>query len=94
MTEVLTPALTLYIAGQLPNSRRACAHLNEWLRACGQSFPLEVVDVLDVPARAAAERIFYTPMLVITSEARRDVLVGDLSDAAELDRLLAPAMAP
>jgi hypothetical protein len=33
-------------------------------------------------------------MLVITSEARRDVLVGDLSDAAELDRLLAPAMAP
>ena len=40
------PQLTLYVAGDLPNSRRALAHLSTWLTE--SSIPRENVKIVDV----------------------------------------------
>lgn len=75
------PRLTLYVAGDLPNSRRARAHLEDWLsRATIPVAEVEVVDVLARPERAAEDDIFITPAFVFTGEAGRQLFVGDLSD--------------
>ncbi|TCO78341.1 circadian clock KaiB family protein [Chromatocurvus halotolerans] len=85
-----TPRLTLYIAGDLPNSRRARAHLEAWLqRAAIASDDVEVVDVLTHPERAAEEDIFMTPALVFSGGSGRQVFVGDLSDGEYLGDLQA-----
>lgn len=76
-----SPRLTLYIAGDLPNSRRAKAHLEAWLqRASIPHDDVEIVDVLINPERAAEEDIFMTPALVFSGGSGRQVFVGDLSD--------------
>lgn len=85
-----TPRLTLYIAGDLPNSRRAKAQLEAWLqRAAVASDDVEIVDVLTHPERAAEEDIFMTPALVFSGGSGRQVFVGDLSDGEYLGDLQA-----
>lgn len=72
---------TLYIAGQTPRSERAVANLRllceERLR---RAYSLVVVDVLEQPEVAEAERILTTPTLVKESPPPLRRLIGDLSD--------------
>lgn len=75
------PQLTLYVAGDLPNSRRALAHLSAWLKE--SSIPREnvkIVDVLQQPQLAAENDIFITPALVFSGTGSTQVFLGDLSD--------------
>lgn len=86
--------LRLYVAGQLPNSRRALATLTDFcqrrLRDC---HCLEVVDVLADPDRALTDRVLLTPTLVILEPLPMRTLAGDLSEAETLEQALAEDIA-
>lgn len=79
-----TLRLRIYVAGVAPNSLRAIANTKAM---CAEHFPdheLEVIDLMDEPQRAAADRIIVTPTLVKLSPPPEQRLIGDLSDAAKL----------
>jgi len=71
----------LYVAGDMPNSRRAMTNLHAF---CKEHLPgrhrIEVLDVFDAPERALADHIMLTPQLVVVSAGRAQHIVGDLSD--------------
>lgn len=76
--------LRLYIAGMAPNSIRALANARA---VCIEHFgdhELEVVDLMEQPDRAAADRVVVTPTLIKLSPKPEQRLIGDLSDAAKL----------
>lgn len=78
--------LKLYVTDHTLRSRQALAQLR---RLCDEQFPcdyeLEVVDVLEHPAEARAERILATPTVVreLPHPIRR--IIGDLAD---IDKVL------
>ena len=78
---MIRPVLRLYITGQTPNSERAVANLQ---RICDEHFAgdcdLAVIDVLERPEVAEAQRIFATPTLVkeVPGPSRR--VIGDLTE--------------
>lgn len=77
----------LYVAGDLPNSRRAAANLQEFCRLRLPSrHNIEIRDVFDNPEKALADRILLTPQLIIVSGKARRVVVGDLADQGVLCR--------
>ncbi len=82
MTEIPTYVLQLFIADEAPNSVQARGNLRAFCRThlpgCHQ---VEVIDVLEVPARALDEGIFMTPTLIkrLPLPVRR--IVGTLSDS-------------
>lgn len=79
----------LYVAGQLPNSQRALANLTEICRQhLADRYRIEVVDVFEAPDRALADNVLLTPALVIGPPLSPRTIVGDLSDAAVLLRVL------
>lgn len=79
----------LYVAGQLPNSQRALANLTEFCRQhLAGRHRIEVVDVFEDPDRALADNVLLTPALVIGAPLSPRTIVGDLSDAAILLRVL------
>jgi circadian clock protein KaiB len=71
----------LYIAGDLPNSRRAIVNLREF---CREHFPdrhkIEILDVFKEPLRAIDDRILLTPQVVVLHQRGRRAVVGDLAD--------------
>lgn len=77
--------LRLYIVGGAPNSVQAIANLQaiceEYLK---DGHRLEVVDVLEHPARAMAEGVVVTPSLAKLSPLPGANLVGNLSDKAKV----------
>jgi circadian clock protein KaiB len=77
--------LRLYIAGGAPNSLRAIANLKaicqEHLK---DGHKLEVVDVLEHPARAMAEGVLVTPSLAKLSPLPSANVVGTLTDKAKV----------
>jgi circadian clock protein KaiB len=77
--------LRLYIAGQAPNSVRAIANTRA---ICAEHFAsshtLEIVDLLDHPQRALADRIIVTPTLLKLAPSPQKRLVGSLSDTEQL----------
>lgn len=79
------PLLKLYITGQTPRSERAIANLR---RICddafGAEYELVIIDVLEQPHLAEADKIMVTPTLVkqIPPPARR--VLGDLSDTGRV----------
>ena len=79
--------LRLYIVGGAPNSVQAIANLQaiceEYLK---DGHRLEVVDVLEHPARAMAEGVVVTPSLAKLSPLPGAHVVGNLSDK---DKVLA-----
>jgi circadian clock protein KaiB len=79
----------LYVAGQAPNSQRAIANLNAFCLAhLAGCHVIEIVDVMEHPGEALANRVFLTPQLVIASPLPAQTIVGDLSDSAVLSARL------
>ncbi|MDP1889558.1 MAG: circadian clock KaiB family protein [Gemmatimonadaceae bacterium] len=82
--------LRLYVAGHAANSVQALSNLRA---LCNEHFPsghdLEVVDVLDHPRRAMEDGIVVTPTLLKLYPTPVQRIVGGLSDAAQLLRVLA-----
>ena len=77
--------LTLYVTGDTLRSQQAIANLR---RICEEHLNGEaecmVIDVLDRPEVAEAQRILTTPTLVKESPAPARRVTGDLSDSAQV----------
>jgi len=77
--------LRLYIVGGAPNSVQAVANLEaicrEYLK---DGHRLEVVDILEHPARAMAEGVLVTPSLAKLSPLPAANVVGNLSDKTKV----------
>ena len=77
--------LRLYIAGKAPNSMQAIANLEaickQYLKGGHQ---LEIVDVLEEPARALVEGVLVSPSLSKLSPLPGAKIVGNLSDKAKV----------
>lgn len=71
----------LYVAGDLPNSRRSIANLDAF---CREFLPnrhrVEIVDVFEAPERALTDRVLLTPQLVVHHGRNKRIVVGDLAD--------------
>lgn len=73
--------LSLFVTDSTPSSVRARTQLSNWLQHSGSdAVRLEVVDVLERPDLAEAERILATPALVRHHPPPRRKIIGDLSD--------------
>lgn len=74
-------AVILYTAGSALNSMRALSTLKDICEEHFQGrYQIEVVDILEEPLRALADRILVTPTLVRTAPEPRLLIVGSLSD--------------
>lgn len=79
MTERLV--LTLYISGRTPRAERALDNLRTLCDAeFGEAYALQIVDVLEDPARAERDRILATPTVVKELPPPLRRVIGDLSD--------------
>ena len=84
-TEVIERlTLRLYVSGGTARSRRAIATVRAMLEQLGNHHQVEVVDVLETPARAEEDRIVATPTLVKRAPSPASRVIGDLSDARAL----------
>jgi circadian clock protein KaiB len=78
--------LRLYVAGASPRSARAIANLKAVCEEhLADNYRLEIIDLFQQPALAAAEQVVASPTLVKTLPLPLRRLVGDLTDK---DRLL------
>jgi len=82
-------SLTLYIAGEGPNSRAARGNLLGTLRQGRGGLEtlveaVEIVDVFDEPRRALEADVFLTPLLVVTAQGVERRFIGSLSDTEAL----------
>ena len=81
--EVVT--LILYVAGQTPKSVTALANLK---RVCEEHLPgrhrIEVIDLLQHPARARADQIVAIPTLVRKLPEPVRKVIGTLADAGRV----------
>ncbi|MCH1866898.1 circadian clock KaiB family protein [Nocardioides sp. CFH 31398] len=77
--------LRLYVAGQTPRSALAQANL---YALCEARLPgrhhIEIVDLMDEPARARTDGVIAVPTLIRVSPTPVRRVVGDLSDTARL----------
>jgi circadian clock protein KaiB len=77
--------MRLYIADAAPNSLKAVANLEAICKDyLGDSFKLEVIDVLEFPLRALADGILVTPSLAKLSPAPVAKIIGNLSDRSNV----------
>jgi len=75
----------LYVAGKLPNSRRAIANLRAFcLEYLPGAYEMEIVDVFEMPDRALQDRVLLTPHLLVETVQGVRRVTGDLSDRARL----------
>lgn len=79
--------LTLYVAGNAPNSVMARANLERAL-ASFEDHTLTLIDVFEHPDGALADQVYVTPMLIRDSPLPRIRLVGNLSDPNTLLQVL------
>ena len=84
--------LRLYVAGNAPNSLRAMGNIKT---ICAEHFAachtLEVIDMLEHPARAIADGILVTPTLVKLSPLPMQRIVGTLNDTQQMLAVLGSA---
>jgi circadian clock protein KaiB len=74
-------ALRLYITGQTPRSRQSVENLRALcVKYIPNQFDLEVVDIYQQPAMAAAGQIIAAPTLIKSMPLPLRRLVGDFSD--------------
>ncbi len=76
---------TLFVTGRTRRSERASTNLR---RLCADRLPdgsyeIDIVDVLDHPARAESERVIATPTVIRTEPLPRRRVIGDLSIAEQ-----------
>jgi circadian clock protein KaiB len=83
-------SLRLYVAGNAPNSLRAIANARA---ICDEHFAarhdLEIVDLLEHPRRALADRIIVTPTLLKVAPLPAQRVIGNLSDTNQVLLVLA-----
>jgi circadian clock protein KaiB len=77
-------ALTLFVTGQSPRSRRAVANLRALCDGLGDRCELTVIDVLERPQVAEDERILATPTVIRRRPLPLRRVIGDLSDREKL----------
>lgn len=81
--------LCLFVAGGQPSSEIARANLERALQDLGiDDGVLEIVDVMERPDRAWAEKVLATPALVRMAPEPQLRMVGTLDDADLLTRAL------
>ena len=77
--------LRLYVSGHAPNSVRAIANLRA---ICDEHFAsghaLEIVDLLEHPARALADGIIVTPTLLRVLPLPAQRVIGSLADTNQV----------
>lgn len=77
--------LCLYVTGRTTHAQRSLSNLRAILEdTLGGRFTLEVIDVLEEPQRAAAEKILATPTLVRRRPEPVRRIIGDFSDRAKV----------
>jgi circadian clock protein KaiB len=77
----MTYRLRLYITGRTTNSARAIENLRKICELeLRNQFEVEVIDVLENPEMAEAEKILATPTLVRRLPEPVRKIIGDLSD--------------
>ena len=82
----MTQRVTLYIAGDVPNSLRARKAITQLCERVPQAeVELSIIDILAMPEVAYAQQIIAVPVLVRHHPPPVRKLIGDLSDQ---DRLL------
>jgi circadian clock protein KaiB len=77
--------LRLYVAGNAPNS--VCAIANAKAICEGHLAPgyvLEIVDLMEQPRRALADKIIVTPTLLKLSPLPARRVIGNLSDKSQV----------
>ena len=80
-TSEKTYVLTLYIAGNTPNSRRAIRTLNGILEPDFKDlYALRIIDVLKSPQLAEDDKVLATPTLAKILPLPVRKIIGDLSD--------------
>lgn len=73
--------LRLYITGNSLNSQRAIANLLKLCREeLNNKYQVEIIDVLEEPARAEKEKILVTPTLIKQLPPPLQRIIGDLSN--------------
>lgn len=68
----------LYIAAGTPNSLAAELNLRGVLEGRTRPYLVEVIDVLQEPDKALADRVLVTPTLIKFRAGRRSTLIGRL----------------
>lgn len=91
--EAAFPALTLFVTGDAPRSKRARRNLSAALASTGRESlkPLEV-DLLKHPEQSISYSVFATPALLKAGlDGGAAILYGDLSDEKKLTDFLSDA---
>lgn len=93
----MTPTpLRLYVTGHTQASQRAIASLLELCRRdFGGRYEVTIVDVLEHPEMAEADKVVATPMLIAQSADACQRLIGDRPDPDAITlRVIADVSAP
>ena len=78
-------ALQLFVTSRTPLSERAETNIRQICKdVLGESYTLEVFDVVSHPDRAAEQQIVATPTLIVSAEGAARRLIGDFSDRAKV----------
>ena len=90
------PTVTLYIAGDSPQSAVALANLRLAFDALpeGDIPPIEVIDVYESPLEAMNDGVVVTPTLILQHLGKRRTMFGDLSDLTQTAAVLASLTTP
>jgi circadian clock protein KaiB len=81
--------LLLFVADDEPNSRRAKANLRSLpAEILGDSYDVEIIDVLADFRAAVRHSILVTPSLLVQREDEEVLILGDLSDGERVRSLL------
>lgn len=84
-----TYELRLFVAGQSERTSRSIAAAQQLCRGrLENSCRLTVVDVLEDPSSAEEAKIVATPTLIRVAPLPKQSVIGDLSDLAQVARIL------
>ena len=81
--------LKLYVAGRTPRSESAAARVRQLFEdVLKTAYEMTVIDVLEGPSLADQDKVIATPTLIKLDPPPVRRIVGDLSDLAQVARLL------